>query len=128
MNIRLTLCACALAATTGCVLHKYTPLPLTPEAWAATHPKHVRVLLQDGTRLTLFDPMLAGDTLRGDRIRHDRALPTRVATRDVLLLEARRIDWPMSIGVSTLVAGATVGAVIAIANFRLPDFNIPMHF
>lgn len=108
MRTRLALCAVALALTSGCIVHKYRPLALTPEAWAAELPGVVRVTLADGSRVTLDRAELVGDTVRGVQDSAGNKTAMGLATRDVRRLEARRINWPASVGVSTLLAGGVV--------------------
>jgi len=43
----------------------WSDAPPTPEAFTRQRPHELRATRVDGSRVTLFEPQLAGDTLRG---------------------------------------------------------------
>ena len=116
MNARLAPCALVLLNLTGCVAHAYRPVPITPEAWAAASHRQVRITLADGSRIHLVRPELAGDTVRGVRDRGENRAPrlAAIATRDVVRLETRQVNWFATIGLTTLCAAGATGAVLIV--------------
>lgn len=108
-SIALLLLLAYLPACTS--WHVGTP---TPEAFIQReHPKVVRVTRIDGTRVTLTNPILAGDSLTGlsrpsDYIRDTTRVT--IALSDVQSVAVEKF----SAGKALIVAGAVVGALLII--------------
>jgi len=81
------------------------------ELFATKSPDIVRVTRADSTTLTLAQPRLTGDTLRGERRDSSVALPLD----DVARLEVRATDTGSTVVLIGVIVGAIAG-FFAIAN------------
>jgi hypothetical protein len=76
----------------------------------AQHPGTVRLTLQDSTRLTLYSPVVMGDSIAGAA--GDDSSHHAVDQRDVRTFEVRRTSAAKTVG---LVLGVAAGLMVASA-------------
>src|SRR5207247_2430649 len=109
--IACMLLLCYLAACTSWHVHEgVSPLQLI----STKHPRVVRLIRADGSRLVLDEPRIAaGDSLAG--VRH--GVPSSVAVSDVTQVATRRVSAGKTFGLFLGLAVVAVGiAVLACVN------------
>jgi hypothetical protein len=116
MKTRIALVALAFVVA-GCQVSHWRTMALTPEAVTGQRPHEVRVTRTDGSRVTLFDPELAGDTLRGLTNPTSQLSVVRIAVRDVRTMETRHVKVGASTGLSVLaILGTLVVTLIVVCS------------
>ena len=117
MRIRLALCVLALVlfGSAGCSARSH---PVAPSPDAVAREPIVRVTRRDGSRVTLYQPRVLGDTLRGIDITGGRADSVFVATRDTREVRSVRMaandsNW-LGSTTAVLLAVGVVGTLLLV--------------
>ncbi len=106
--------ALLLAYIPGCVSWRVQSVPAA-QLFADRPPDRVRVDRHDGSRLTLINPRLSGDTLVGIIGRDTTRIPLDAVRR----LAVERGDALQSVGLIGLIIGGLVALMAATSSYSL---------
>ena len=79
------------------------------------HPQAVRVQRQDRSRVTLFRPMISGDSLVGNI---SRKKTTAIPLSDVSNVSVQRVNGPLT-ALGLLLVGAIVAMAVAVSSINI---------
>ena len=116
---RRFIAALLLVLVTAC--HSWRPTTVSPQQQIPEErPSRVRVTLTDGETVTVKDPTMRNDSIVGvtDAVGALMTRPVGVASRDVRLLEVRRLSVTKSV-----LTSAAVAAFVSFAPYFDSDFG-----
>ena len=116
---RRFIAALLMVLLTAC--HSWRPTTVSPQQLIPEErPSRVRVTLTDGETVTVKDPTMRNDSIVGvtDAVGALMTRPVGVASRDVRLLEVRRLSVTKSV-----LTSAAVAAFVSFAPYFDSDFG-----